>query len=219
MQRFILRQNIKQFQARLAVETDEATRLTIAKLLIETERKLALVASEVDGIEASHVPLEYRFSDQRERCLARVRDELLSSDKLFLLLDPGPGLRVLDASEAYAAATLTERRALRGRALFEVFPDNPGDPQANGVANLFASLRTAAETGRPHEMPVQRYDIRDASGAFVERHWRPVNTPLLDDEGRVFALLHRVDDVTAEIRSRPPLPSASKQDGAALDKG
>jgi pimeloyl-ACP methyl ester carboxylesterase len=84
------------------------------------------------------------------------------------------------------------------RPLFDVFPDNPSDVQANGVANLYASLRMAAQTGRPHEMPVQRYDIRDSSGRFVERHWRPINTPILDDESRVVVLLHQVEDVTQE---------------------
>jgi hypothetical protein len=55
-----------------------------------------------------------------------------------------------------------------GRSLFEVFPDNPDDPLADGVNNLFASLMTEGKTGRPHAMAMQRYDIRP-SGAFIER--------------------------------------------------
>ena len=92
-----------------------------------------------------------------------------------------------------------------GRPLFEVFPDNPADAESNGVANLYASLRTAAQTCRPHEMSVQRYDIRDGESRFVERYWRPVNTPMLDDDGMVVALLHHVEDVTEAVLS----PSAA----------
>jgi hypothetical protein len=47
-------------------------------------------------------------------------------------------------------------------------------------------------------MKVQRYDVRDAAGDFAERHWRPINTPIFDDTGRLLYLLHHVADVTAE---------------------
>lgn len=87
--------------------------------------------------------------------------------------------------------------------LAEVFLDNPDDPAADGVSNLFASLKTAAQTKRPHEVAVQRYDVRDASRQFVLRYWKPVNTPILNDAGELLFLLHHVEDVTAETtRSR-----------------
>lgn len=202
MQQFILQQNIMRFQARLADETDENVRRTLAGLLIEAERSLALLLSEKAGVDTISLPLSAESNSiAAVQCLAHFREQLAGSGRLYLLLDPGPGLRILDASDAYAGATLTERRALRGRPLFEIFPDNPADADANGVANLYASLRTAAQTCRPHKMPIQRYDIRDEQGRFVERYWRPVNTPMLDDDGRVVALLHHVEDVTEEALS------------------
>jgi|GEM_PF-3220137 len=78
--------------------------------------------------------------------------------------------------------------------------DNPDVDAADGVANLYASLRTAAETRRPHRMAVQRYDVRNQAGEFVERHWQPINTPIFDDDERLVALLHHVEDVTAEVQ-------------------
>lgn len=83
-----------------------------------------------------------------------------------------------------------------------MFPDNPDQPDADGVANLYASLRAAADTGRPHEMPTQRYDVRDQHGVFVERHWRPVNSPVHDEHGAQIILLHQVHDVTTEATGR-----------------
>lgn len=82
--------------------------------------------------------------------------------------------------------------------------DTSGGPlhrERISIAFLYASLRTAAQTRRPHEMTIQRYDIRDEEGRFIERYWRPVNTPVIDDDGKVVALLHHVEDVTQAVLS------------------
>lgn len=55
---------------------------------------------------------------------------------LYLVLKPD--LTIVGASDAYLSATMTERAAILGRALFEIFPDNPNDPAADGVRNLKA---------------------------------------------------------------------------------
>jgi PAS domain-containing protein len=118
-----------------------------------------------------------------------------------MLLDPGPGLQIVDINTAYAEATLTDRDSVVGRSLFEVFPDNPDEPLADGVSNLYASLRTVAQTGRAHAMAVQRYDICDPDGSFIERHWQPINSPIHDENGRLAFLLHHVEDVTDQVAS------------------
>jgi two-component system sensor kinase FixL len=45
-------------------------------------------------------------------------------------------------------------------------------------------------------MPIQKYDIRRPDGAFEERFWSPLNTPIRDETGAVAWILHRVEDVT-----------------------
>jgi hypothetical protein len=104
---------------------------------------------------------------------------------------------------------LTSRSDVVGRSLFDIFPDNPDDDRADGVSNLFASLRTVAKTGQPHAMAIQRYDIRDPRGRFVERHWQPINSPLHDQNGVLIYLLHHVEDVTADVPSRTGPTNAS----------
>jgi PAS domain S-box-containing protein len=124
-----------------------------------------------------------------------------SAPDLYLVL--APDLTILAASNAYARATLTEPAAMIGRDLFEVFPDNPDDPAASGVSNLRASLDRVLALKRPDAMPIQRYDIRrpDTAGdGFEERYWSPVNTPVLDSNGQVAWIIHRVEDVTALMR-------------------
>jgi len=114
----------------------------------------------------------------------------------YLLLSPE--LIIEEVSEAYLGEALTGRGQLIGRYLFEVFPDNPQAPQAHAVRNLQASLQQVLATGQPHHMAVQRYDVPNPKlpGQFIERYWRPTNTPIQDADGRVRHLLHSVVNVT-----------------------
>lgn len=118
-----------------------------------------------------------------------------------LILDTN--FTIVAVNNAYLRDTLTQSPDIIGRPIFEVFPDNPEDTDATGVANLRASLERALTTRHPDTMPVQRYDIRrpeEDGGGFVERYWSPLNTPVLDEQGKVAYLVHRVEDVTDFVR-------------------
>jgi signal transduction histidine kinase len=120
---------------------------------------------------------------------------------LYLVLDPE--LRIVAASEAYLRATMTRREEIMGRGIFEVFPDNPDDPEATGVSNLSASLDRVRQRRVPDTMAVQKYDIKrpaEEGGGFEERFWSPKNTPMLDETGELAYIIHRVEDVTEFVR-------------------
>ena len=68
------------------------------------------------------------------------------------------------------------------------------------MKNLSTSLDDVLRTRQPHRMAEQRYDIREYSGAWLLRHWRPINIPVLDHNGEVDAIIHHVEEVTAPIR-------------------
>ncbi|MBS1603793.1 MAG: response regulator [Bacteroidetes bacterium] len=124
-----------------------------------------------------------------------------STPDLYLVLSPD--LRIVAANDARLRATNTTRDQIIGKPLFEVFPDNPDDPAATGVNNLRASLHRVQDTKAPDAMAVQKYDIpRPASegGGFEERYWSPLNTPVLNRDGEIEFIIHRVEDVTAFIR-------------------
>ncbi|WP_257457797.1 PAS domain-containing protein [Archangium lipolyticum] len=121
----------------------------------------------------------------------------------YLVALPDADFTLVAVSDAYLRATLTTREGILGRPFFEVFPDNPKDPNATGVRNLRASLERAVATRAPDTMAVQKYDIRRpeaGGGGFEERYWSPINTPVLSPEGEVLYLLHRVEDVTDFVR-------------------
>ncbi|HET7042834.1 MAG TPA: PAS domain-containing protein, partial [Gemmatimonadales bacterium] len=111
-----------------------------------------------------------------------------------------PDFTIIGVSDAYLRATGNARAAIIGRPLFEVFPDNPDDPAADGVRNLHASLDRVLATRRPDAMPVQKYDIPTSTGRFEVRHWSPLNTPVLAEDGSVRAIIHRVEDVTTLVQ-------------------
>ena len=111
----------------------------------------------------------------------------------------GPDLRIVAASDDYLAATLTERAPIVGQFIFDAFPDNPQAPEAHAVANVRASLAQVLATRRPHEMAPQHYDVPDPAqpGRFLERHWLPRHTPVLDAAGQVQFIIQSVQDITA----------------------
>src|SRR5258705_12130169 len=106
-----------------------------------------------------------------------------SAPGLYLVL--APDLTIVAVSDAYLRATMTQRQQILGRGIFDVFPDNPDDPGATGVQNLRASLERVLKDRVPDAMAVRKYDIRKPQGGFEERFWSPVNSPVLDSDGRL----------------------------------
>jgi len=124
-----------------------------------------------------------------------------SSPGCFLVLDPD--LTIVAVSDAYLMATMTQREEILGQGLFEVFPDNPDDPEATGEGNLRASLDRVRRDRVPDTMAVQKYDIQRSAaegGGYEVRYWSPRNTPVLDDGGNLTYIIHRVEDVTEFVR-------------------
>ena len=124
-----------------------------------------------------------------------------SAPGLYLVLTPD--LNIVEVSDAYLRATMTQREEILGRGIFDVFPDNPDDPSATGVRNLRASLLRVIQDKTPDTMAVQKYDIRkpeSEGGGFEERFWSPVNSPVFGPDKGVVYIIHRVEDVTEFIR-------------------
>ncbi|MFI0787743.1 PP2C family protein-serine/threonine phosphatase [Streptomyces lydicus] len=119
----------------------------------------------------------------------------------LLLLSPEFVIR--DVNETLLHRAGRDRHQLIGRYLFDVFPANPAAPDASGTRNLLASLERVVATGERDTMALQRYDIEAPGrpGVFQERYWSPVNSPVLDADGRVRLIVHRVEDVTEIVRA------------------
>lgn len=124
-----------------------------------------------------------------------------SAPGLYLVLDKE--FTIIAASNNYLQATMVTREQIIGKNIFEVFPDNPEDPQATGVSNLNDSL-TRVLINKTHDtMAIQKYDIRRPSeqgGGYEERYWSPINLPVFDNHKKIKYIIHRVEDVTEYIQ-------------------
>jgi PAS domain-containing protein len=127
-----------------------------------------------------------------------------SAPGLYVVLLPDdPLFTIVAVNDAYLAATMTGRDLILGRGIFQVFPDNPADPDASGVRNLHSSLSRVIANRSPDAMAIRRYDIQrpdSSGGGFDERFWSAVNSPVLDSALNVVYIIHRMEDVSDFVR-------------------
>jgi PAS domain S-box-containing protein len=144
-----------------------------------------------------------RTKDARRSVLADLDYEALfaATPSPYLIIDPD--LVIVEVNQAYLAATGRTRDELLGKHIFVAFPDNPADPDADGVRNLNASLQRVLSLRKQDTMALQKYDIPipGREEAFEERWWSPVNSPVLGPDGEVECIIHRVEDVTPFLKA------------------
>ncbi|OIJ95597.1 PP2C family protein-serine/threonine phosphatase [Streptomyces colonosanans] len=134
----------------------------------------------------------------------------------YLVLDPA--LVIVEVNQAYLDVTGHTREDLVGRHIFDAFPDDPNDPEAEGVRTLNASLERVLASREPDALAFMKYAIpvRGRPGTFEERWWSPVNTPVVGPDGQVVWIIHRAEDVTAYVHmrgageERPPEPPTER---------
>ncbi|GFO67382.1 hypothetical protein GMLC_09610 [Geomonas limicola] len=122
----------------------------------------------------------------------------------YMVLLPDSLFTIAAVNDRYLEVTGTRRAAMVGRGLFQVFPDNPDDPSANGVSDLRSSLERVLRDGVQDTMGIQRYDVpcAEAEGGFRVKYWSPVNTPIPGPDGTTAYVLHYAEDVTEFILSQ-----------------
>ncbi len=113
-----------------------------------------------------------------------------SDDGLMLMDDD---LRIRGASSGYELLAMRGRDEMVGHLVFDVFPDDPDDPQASGTAQLGASVQSVLRRGGVDVLPIVRYDVVDPRdpGIFVPSLWTCTNAAVHDGDTCV-GVLHRV---------------------------
>ena len=185
-------QDLSRHRDKLADQVEERTReLKDAYQSLQNETGKRLRAQEM-----------IQRQKQAEVIQTHFRALFESAPGLYLALKPD-NFEIVAVSDAYLRATKTERQAIMGKRMFDIFPNNPDEPGADGVANLRASLERVKAERHADVMAVQRYPIRRPSsegGGFEERWWSPINSPVLGPGGELDYIIHRVEDVTFFIQ-------------------
>ncbi|WP_414660325.1 PAS domain-containing sensor histidine kinase [Horticoccus sp. 23ND18S-11] len=201
-------------QARYVRELEEGTisRYAMDKRYVKPDGRVVWVMLSFQRQTLAHgghedLSIVVDISDRREaeeqiqRQNTQLRALFESLPGLFLVLRPD--LTIVTATDSYLQSAMLRRDAIVGRDLFDVFPDNPNDPGATGVTHLRQSLNRVRETRAADTMAIQRYDVRRPDGTFEERYWSPINSPLLGPDREIEFIIHRVEDVTDFVRTKP----------------
>ena len=205
MQRFAIIRNIDLLTQQLARLKDKKSREYCHSLLRESRRQLAWTDIEQQG--ASDRPAGLFRSD------ARILDShirLPSGDckpSLFpsMIIDPGPGLCIVDVNFACTRELMRPGWELIGSKLFKICPDNAATLAAEGVANAFAAMADVMTIGKPQILPSQRYDISDPKGSWHERHWRVECKPLRDSDGTIAFISLEFERTEPEVEGGTPV--------------
>jgi light-regulated signal transduction histidine kinase (bacteriophytochrome) len=116
-----------------------------------------------------------------------------------LVLEAAPAFTIVEASDAYLRLVHETREHIVGRGFFEVFPENATGPGKTGVASSRAALERVLTT-------------RIGDG---------FNSVVLDDDGTVRYIIHRLDaldpDMVRRARERDDAVRELEQANEALD--
>jgi len=107
-------------------------------------------------------------------------------------------LRIRGANATYETVSMRQRDDLLGDCVFDVFPDDPDDPQASGSADLRVSVESAMRRHGTDIMPIFRYDITDPQDpdVFFPKLWTCCSTSVDDGDEQIGVLL-RVAEITS----------------------
>lgn len=188
---------------------------TWSKVVVEGAEAVVASIRDVTRIAQAEALVE-ALSHQNETLR---RTASLSAAHLSRLFDGLPGKMVVltpgdytivAVTDEYAHAVRLDRDALLGRRLLDLFPDDPADPQADDAGNLRASLRRVASLHVTDVMNLQCQPVRQSDGALQDRFWLPRNKPVLEADGHLIYIVHRVEDMTEVLAGKgaPDTPGA-----------
>jgi PAS domain S-box-containing protein len=171
------------------------------KVLFEGDETIVASIRDLTQVTQAHAQAHALAAD----ITALQENAALKAEHFARLFDAVPGKMLVltpndyviaAVTDEYAQAVLAERSALVGRRLFDAFPDDPNEPEADGTQNLRASLQRVQALKTTDVMNIQRYPVPAPDGTFQEHYWLPLNKPVFDKAGQLLYIIHRVEDVT-----------------------
>jgi hypothetical protein len=88
----------------------------------------------------------------------------------FVFLPDAPHFTIAAATKDMCQYTGHTKEQLVGKGVFEAFPFNAADPSDTGKRDLNASLARVLQYKEPHQLPIQRYDVKQRDGTFTKHY-------------------------------------------------
>ncbi|MEX2632855.1 MAG: PAS domain S-box protein [Balneolales bacterium] len=127
-----------------------------------------------------------------------------------LILYPGPEFIIAFANQAYLDAVNMDESSLIGKHFLDV-ASGPDDQNSAESSNMSRSLNQVMAKKAAHQMDVQKYNIiSHPSGDLQTRYRLPVNTPIMQDDGKIDLILHTFTDITEMEEKQDLLDKAYK---------
>lgn len=179
MRRFIISCNIERLTRVLNSPDFTDNRNYLQNLVHHYRQKLALFDADEYGA----------YGELGQELNAKCNGNCVDADELeidgietvlpTIILDPGPGLKILFANEAFKTETGLSNGLLVGRPVYDVFPENPESSESECISNTFNSINQVTSLKKLQILNHQRYDIGNSDGVFAECYWRMEFRPLL----------------------------------------
>ncbi len=110
-----------------------------------------------------------------------------------------PDLKVAAVSEGYISLLGTAPQNMIGLELPAILDGSTGGARLKSTSDLRTALKDSLAEKRQVVLPAQDIMLPRADGSLEQRYWNLLNRPLLDGDGRAWAVLHRADDVTEAV--------------------
>ncbi|AKQ44722.1 hypothetical protein TH63_02315 [Rufibacter radiotolerans] len=123
---------------------------------------------------------------------------------LYLLLTPE--LQIKWVSNAYLNTTGRSREELIGKFISEIYPPEASSAkEAEFTQELQDSLTQVLTTGNHHEMGLHRSEQPappGEDGDSIEKFWRVLHKPVVNETGEIISIIHKMIDVTALVQKQ-----------------
>jgi PAS domain-containing protein len=185
MRRFILCCNITRLTQVLNSRDFNDNPNYLRSLICHYRRELALLdVGEYGAFSALRRELN---AEGDGNCVdpAGLVDHDIEMDLPTIILDPGPGLKILFVNKAFTTETGLSRARLLGRPIYDAFPENPEALESECISHTFDSIHRTTNLKEPQILTHQRYDIGNSDGVFIECYWRMEFQPLLGTNEQV----------------------------------
>lgn len=104
----------------------------------------------------------------------------------------------LAQNDLHAKMTACPPEDLIGRYVFDVFPAEPGQDEADAEGAVKMSVERVLATGKPDALPVQAHALEDDKGQWHQHSWKLSHAPIMD-KGEIVAILQSIQDVTDQV--------------------